>query len=237
MKIPRTGHWPSDRVGKAIEDVCYWQWDVDGFWRGSCGIPWWMETGTPKENGMNYCPKCGRCLKQRPRNEKAKVCGVCGGVDMGFRMIEPVDFTGAPSLRNWKCICDCGKEFVARFNNLKLHTKSCGCLRRENFRRLGLLSKTHGHSSGGKRSPTYQTWSSMIDRCTRNKHSHFARYGGRGISVCDRWMKFENFFEDMGERPYGMTLDRIDNDDGYSIHNCRWSTDLTQANNRSKIIL
>lgn len=153
---------------------------------------------------------------------------------MGFRMIEPVDFTGAPSLRNWKCICDCGKEFVARFNNLKLHTKSCGCLRRENFRRLGLLSKTHGHSSGGKRSPTYQTWSSMIDRCTRNKHSHFARYGGRGISVCDRWMKFENFFEDMGERPYGMTLDRIDNDDGYSIHNCRWSTDLTQANNRSK---
>ena len=65
MKIPRTGHWPSDRVGKAIEDVCYWQWDVDGFWRGSCGIPWWMETGTPKENGMNFCPRCGKRLKQK----------------------------------------------------------------------------------------------------------------------------------------------------------------------------
>lgn len=57
-----TKHWPSDRVGKA-KYVCVWTWDVDGFWRGSCGIPWWMETGTPEENGMRFCPNCGRRLE------------------------------------------------------------------------------------------------------------------------------------------------------------------------------
>lgn len=60
--------FPSDRIAmaaKAKQEPCLWKWDVDGFWRGSCGIPWWMETGTPKENGMKFCPKCGRCLKQK----------------------------------------------------------------------------------------------------------------------------------------------------------------------------
>jgi hypothetical protein len=59
-----TKHWPSDRAGKAM-DVCVWRLDEDGFWRGSCGIPWWMETGTPKQNGMNYCPRCGKRLKRK----------------------------------------------------------------------------------------------------------------------------------------------------------------------------
>ena len=60
--------FPSDRIAmaaKAKQEPCIWKWDVDGFWRGSCGIPWWMETGTPEENGMNFCPRCGKRLDQK----------------------------------------------------------------------------------------------------------------------------------------------------------------------------
>ena len=92
----------------------------------------------------------------------------------------------------------------------------------------------HGHTES-KFSPEYHSWSSMIQRCTNSTRASWKYYGGKGITVCDRWIhSFEAFLEDMGLRPEGMTLDRIDGDKGYFLENCRWATKKEQSSNRSK---
>jgi hypothetical protein len=90
---------------------------------------------------------------------------------------------------------------------------------------------THGHTTG-KFSPTYHSWASMIQRCTNPNRSFYHRYGGRGITVCKRWMTFINFLADMGERPDGTSLDRINNDGNYTPRNCRWATLAEQQRHR-----
>lgn len=126
----------------------------------------------------------------------------------------------------WDCLCDCGQHKVASSSNLKRGTvSSCGCYMKEwNVR----TKTTHGR----KHTPEYRAWGSMMHRCENPHNRHYARYGGRGIVVCERWRKFEGFFEDMGERPTRRhSLDRIDNNRGYEKDNCKWSTKKEQSRN------
>ena len=94
------------------------------------------------------------------------------------------------------------------------------------------MKTKHGHCSGGH-SPTYKSWEAMWRRCTDSRHPAYHRYGGRGITVCDRWKSFENFLADMGERPEATWINRKENDKGYEPGNCEWVTFAESGRNRS----
>ncbi len=133
----------------------------------------------------------------------------------------------------WLCVCDCGNQKNVSSPALSQKTKSCGCLSREKkAERVAKYRYKHGHTIDKKVSKTYQTWSGMISRCGYVKRSNYKYYGGLGVVVCERWKEFHNFLEDMGERPEGMTLDRIDPLGDYDPINCRWADKYTQANNK-----
>lgn len=121
----------------------------------------------------------------------------------------------------WLCQCDCGSEVTRAGGSLRAGlTISCGCAQKPR---------------GWYRSPAWHSWWGMKNRCLNPNDTHYEYYGGRGITVCDRWLEFTNFLADMGERPAGLTLDRVDTDGDYEPGNCRWATWSEQRMNQRRM--
>jgi hypothetical protein len=172
---------------------------------------------------------CG-CLKQ----EGKKATDLTGQV---FGELVVLSRNGSSKFKRamWLCQCSCGNRHTVIAESLIMgHTKSCGCVKK-----AGQYNVIHGHKRLDGGTKAYKVWSNMKSRCTNPKASQYKDYGGRGITVCERWLEsFENFLEDMGEPPSGtLQLDRRDNDKGYSKENCRWVTrSVNRRNSRGHMV-
>lgn len=136
-------------------------------------------------------------------------------------------------ITSWACVCDCGKEIVATFQNLRSgHTKSCGCM----FSQHNLK---HGECVGNNISRLYNIWAGIKARCLNENNPRYKYYGKRGISICDEWLSFDEFKKWAISSGYkdNLTIDRINNNGNYEPGNCRWTTQKVQSNNSRKNVV
>ena len=157
-----------------------------------------------------------------------QTCKDLTGKQFGRLTVQHRAENAADGHSRWLCVCSCGQSITVNSNNLKTPgIKSCGCVTKE---RVSQLNLTHGKT----KTKEFKTWDSMKQRCTNPKSDSYKDYGGRGITVCERWMNsFENFLADMGAAPSkSHSIDRINVDGNYEPSNCKWSTAKEQRANQ-----
>lgn len=174
---------------------------------------------------------CGCLHAERTRDVSRSQTGIAPG-DRFHRLTAVAECPRDGGFARWSFRCECGTEVVVLAGKVKSgHTKSCGCFGREASR-----ARRYKHGKGDQKTKEYRAWCGMKQRCHNPRSSAYQDYGGRGITVCDRWLGpdgFGHFFADMGLAPSpAHSVDRLDNSRGYSPDNCAWRTRVEQMNNR-----